>query len=74
MSSILQKWTKLKCNCIKFPSTKHLLKDVRETRGRIFSQAGNKLGASSFLARNELLNAFPLYLVPSWERACSQID
>jgi hypothetical protein len=27
---------------------------TRETWGHIFSQGGNKLGASSFLARNEL--------------------
>ncbi len=39
-----------------------------------FSQAGNELGASSFLTRNEFLNCFPLYLVPSWERARSQTD
>jgi hypothetical protein len=44
------------------------------TGGRIFSQAGNELGTSSFLARNELLNDFPLQLVPSWERAHSQTD
>ncbi len=27
------------------------------------------LGGSSFLARNKLLQAIPLYVVPSWERA-----
>jgi hypothetical protein len=43
-------------------------------RGRIFSQAGNKLGASSSLARNEFLNGFLPYLVTIWERACSQPD
>jgi hypothetical protein len=32
------------------------LKNV--SRGRIYSQAGNKLGASSFLARNDLFTAF----------------
>jgi hypothetical protein len=42
--------------------------------GRIFSQPGNELGVSSFLAKNKLLNAFLLYLVPSCEQACSQID
>ncbi len=43
-------------------------------RGRIFSQAENKLWVSSFLARNELFKDFPLYLVHSWERAHSQTD
>ncbi len=42
-------------------------------RGRIFSQAGNHLAPSSFLAKNELINDRPLYLVPSWERARSQL-
>jgi hypothetical protein len=44
------------------------------SRGRIFSQAGNELGASSFLAGNEFLNDFPLHIVPSWERARSRTD
>ncbi len=38
--------------------------------GRIFGQAGK----SSFLARSELYNDCPLYLVPSCERARSQPD
>ncbi len=45
-----------------------------DSRGRIFSQAGNKLGESSFLAGNEFLNDFPLHLVPCWERASSRTD
>ncbi len=45
-----------------------------EIWGRIFSQAGNELGASSFLAMHILLNVVPIYLVPSWERACSKND
>ncbi len=39
-----------------------------------FSQAGNELEASSFLAGNKFLNDFPLHLMPSWERARSQTD
>ncbi len=35
------------------------------TRGRIFSQAGNELGASSFPARNELSMLFPYTSFPA---------
>jgi hypothetical protein len=38
---------------------------IFEIKGRIFSQAKNELGMRSFLARNELLNDFPLQFVPS---------
>jgi hypothetical protein len=63
-------WVGVTCN-LKLQQQESL---YSQTWGRIFSQAGNELGVSSFLARNELFNAFPLYLVPSCERACSQID
>jgi hypothetical protein len=43
------------------------------SRVRIFSQAGNEVWTSSFLARN-LLNAFPVYLIPGWDLACFQTD
>ncbi len=33
--------------------------DIKEYRGRVFSQAGNELGASSITARNELSMFFP---------------
>ncbi len=45
-----------------------------DTRGRIFSQTGNELGASSLLTKNEFLNDFLLQFVPSWKRACFQTD
>jgi hypothetical protein len=45
-----------------------------QTRCRVFSQARNEVGVSSFLTRNEILNAFPLHLVNSWEQARSQTD
>ncbi len=32
----------------------------KKARGRIFSQAGNELGTSLFLDRNELLTGYPL--------------
>jgi hypothetical protein len=51
-----------------------ILHSYNESRGRIFSHAGNELRASSFLAGNEFLNDFPLHLVPSWERARFQTD
>ncbi len=37
----------------------------RQTRGRIFSQAGNELGASSFPARNKLSMLFPYTSFPA---------
>ncbi len=40
----------------------------------IFSKAGIELGASAFLGGSEFPNDFPLHLVPSWKRACSQTD
>ncbi len=33
--------------------------DIKEYRGRTFSQAGNELGVSSIIARNELSMLFP---------------
>jgi hypothetical protein len=42
------------------------LKNVKSvTRSRIFSQAGNELGASLFPARNKLSMLFPCTLFPS---------
>jgi hypothetical protein len=42
--------------------------------GCIFSQAGNELGTSLFLANNKFLNNYTLYLMHSCERARSQTD
>jgi hypothetical protein len=44
------------------------------SKGRIFSHAGNELGASLFLVGNKFLNDFPLHLMPSGERAHFQTD
>ncbi len=44
-------------------NTISLLSD--ESLGRIFSQVGNELGASSFPARNELSMFFPYTLFPA---------
>jgi hypothetical protein len=51
----------------------HAMFDLHHlTRSFTFSQAGNELEVSSLLARNELLNAFPIHHVSNCERARSQ--
>ncbi len=47
---------------------------VNVNSGRNFSQTANELGPSSILARNELINAYTLYLIASLEWAWSQTD
>jgi hypothetical protein len=44
---------------------KTMLSDPIQTRGRIFSQAGNKMGASSFPAKNKLSMLFPYTSFPA---------
>ncbi len=57
----LHKWLSMSCHKIRIGSTF----PANLTRGRIFSHAGNELGASSFPARTELSMLFPYTLLPA---------
>ncbi len=48
-------------------------KATKRHRRPYFSQAGNELGMSSFLTKNEFLNDCSFHLVPSWEWARSSL-
>jgi hypothetical protein len=51
--------------CLKEEVVRHVHYAIYLLWGRIFSQAGNELGARSFLARNELSMVFPYTSFPA---------